>query len=67
MPSKAPLIEAILHHNPSARPEWLGRFDEPALRRYLDHLQHATEPRGAASAWVRDHGARPVVTRKPAA
>ena len=46
MQSKAQVIDGILQINPSARQEWLDLFEVSALRRYLDHLQFALEPRG---------------------
>ena len=53
MLSKATIIEHIQQINRSARYEWLEMFDISALRRYLDHLQHALEPRGGGSVWIR--------------
>jgi hypothetical protein len=67
MPSKAQLIDGILQLNPSASKDWLDLFDVAALRRYLDHLQHALEPRGGQSVWLRDAETPAVVTRRPAA
>ncbi len=67
MHSKAQLIDSILQINRSAKPEWLDLFNVPALHRYLDHLQHAQEPRGRDSYWLRDAETPAVVTRKPAA
>jgi hypothetical protein len=67
MPSKAQLIASIMEINPSASQQWLDLFDVSALRRYLDHLQHALEPRGRGSIWLRDGETPAVVTRRPAA
>jgi hypothetical protein len=67
MTSKAQLIASIMEINPSASQAWLARFDVSALRRYLDHLQHALEPRGRSSIWIRDGETPAVVTRRPAA
>jgi hypothetical protein len=67
MTTKARLIDGILHLNRSARRDWLDRFDIPALTRYLDHLQHAMEPRGRESVWFRDGETAAAMTRKPAA
>jgi len=67
MQSKAQLIDSILQLNGSAKQEWLDLFDVSALQRYLDHLQHALEPRGADSFWLRDAETPAIVTRKPAA
>ncbi len=65
MPSKDLLIDAIRQHNRSAHREWLGQFEAPALRRYLDHLLHGTEPRGGDSIWNRPGDTRACVTRHP--
>ncbi len=67
MQTKAQLIDGILQINHSAKQEWLDLFDERALLRYLDHLQHAQEPRGRDSYWLRDAETPAVVTRAPAA
>ena len=67
MQSKAQVIDGILQINPSARQEWLDLFEVSALRRYLDHLQVALEPRGADSVWLRDGETPAVVIRAPAA
>ena len=67
MQTKATLIDGILHLNPTARAEWLDHFDPPALERYLDHLQHAIEPRGRTSFWIRDAESTAVVTRRRSA
>jgi len=67
MLSKPQIISSIQQINQSARHDWLDRFDAMALRRYLDHLQHALEPRGGESFWIRDGETHAVVTRAPAA
>ncbi len=67
MPTKVHLIDHILQINPSARPQWLDLFDASALRRYLDHLHHAIEPRGGESYWIRNAETPAIVTRRPAA
>ncbi|MHC5026841.1 MAG: hypothetical protein ACYTGR_08805 [Planctomycetota bacterium] len=64
MLDKKTLITHIQSINRSARPEWLDRFTTPDLRQYLDHLQHAQEPRGATSRWARSSGAA-ASTRRP--
>ena len=61
MLSKAMIIQHIQQINSSTTHDWLERFDISALRRYLDHLQHALEPRGGGSFWVRT-GETPAVT-----
>ena len=67
MRTKDRLIAQILALNSGATTTWLARFDAPALRRYLDHLEHALEPRGAASYWTRDGETSAAFTRAPAA
>jgi hypothetical protein len=64
---KTRLIASILELNPGAEVHWLERFEEKALRRYLDHLHYASEPRGRGSAWIRDGETPAVVGRQPAA
>ena len=66
MLDKPSLIKHILKINLSARVEWLQRFDAPALRLYLDHLQKTLEPRGGASYWVRHGDTAAAVTRRVA-
>jgi hypothetical protein len=66
MLTKDQLVERIIALNPSARTDWLLRFDAPALARYLEHLNFAQTPRGTA-AWERDGETPPIVTRKPKA
>jgi hypothetical protein len=65
--SKSGLIDGIIRINPTARADWLERFDRKALDRYLEHLLHALEPRGRASFWVRDGETTAIVTRAAAA
>jgi hypothetical protein len=50
------LMEQITAMNPSATPDFLDQFDEPALAQYLDHLALMNQPRGKQSRWVRPHG-----------
>lgn len=47
------VIEHIVRINPGASASFLERFTDPALRTYLEHLEHAEAPRGAHSRWVR--------------
>ncbi|MHC4946645.1 MAG: hypothetical protein ACYTG1_00065 [Planctomycetota bacterium] len=63
--SKSKLIQHIRQMNPTARRDWLDRFDEQSLRRYLDHLQKTVEPRGGGSVWRRPrHAAAAATTRR---
>lgn len=63
--SKDVLIETIQQHNPTAGQEFLMRFNEAALERYLTHLQYLTHPRNAG--WVRAYETPAVVAHTPAA
>lgn len=65
--TKSRFIDHILELNASATQEWLETFSETELKQYLAHLQHAHEPRGGESYWVRRDGVKAVVTRRPAA
>ena len=42
---KREVIDAIRSFNPTARPTFLEKFEEPALREYLQHLDDAREKR----------------------
>jgi len=65
MLSKTRVINAIMQLNRSAPPDWLNKFAAPALRKYLDHLEVAIEPRGRASVWTRSPKTPAIVTRNP--
>ncbi|HLL90171.1 MAG TPA: hypothetical protein VK324_12800 [Tepidisphaeraceae bacterium] len=39
--NKRQLIDDIRRLNTTAQPQFLARFDEPALKQYLDHLESA--------------------------
>lgn len=54
------LVRHICALNPTARVEWLVAFTAGELRKYLDHLQFAMEPRGRGSRWERGE-ARPAI------
>ena len=66
MQGKPQLVDSIMQINPTASPEWLDRFGQAALARYLDHLEHAREPRGRDSFWFRDGETTAVVARRAA-
>lgn len=51
--SRRVLIDQIVQINPSAGPAFLRQFAEPQLRKYLDHLEAGTGPRGRNARWVR--------------
>ena len=66
MLKRSQIIRHIQAINPTAKADWLSRFDDTALRYYLDHLQKILEPRGSQSFWVRPGETPPVVTRRAA-
>jgi hypothetical protein len=65
MLNKLQVIEGIREINPTARLDWLGRFDLGALRRYLEHLEVTLEPRG--TCWERCGDTPAVVTARQVA
>jgi hypothetical protein len=60
--TKDQIIRQIQTINGSVPHRWLTRFELPALRCYLDHLQLALEPRG--TAWRRTGETPPVVMNR---
>ena len=64
MLNKAKLIEHIQNINRSARRDWLDRFDDASLSRYLDDLQRTQEPRGGQNPRVRQAGPPTVFNRR---
>ncbi|MEY3232641.1 MAG: hypothetical protein RL689_2730 [Planctomycetota bacterium] len=50
---RSQLIDGILARNPSADPAFLMRFDNDALKHYLDHLGCDEAPRSRENRWVR--------------
>lgn len=46
-------IDAIVHINPTAVPEFLEQFRDSQLATYLRHLEAARRPRGRDAAWPR--------------
>jgi hypothetical protein len=51
--NKRQLIDDIRRLNTTARPQFLGQFDEAALRQYLQHLEDAQAKRVRIAGWVR--------------
>ena len=49
--SKRELIDQILQHNRSAAPEFLARFAETDLKKYLERVCEVEAPR-KATIWV---------------
>lgn len=50
---RSQLIDGILARNRSADPAFLMRFDNDALKHYLDHLACDEAPRSRENRWVR--------------
>jgi hypothetical protein len=61
---KSRLVERIIELNPSASPEFLATFPEPALGAYLDHLSLAQEPRGRSAPWIRRGDSPAILSRE---
>jgi len=58
--TRARLVEEIVRVNRSATRAFLDRFNDQALRIYLDHLQFASVPRGREARWVRPGDTRAI-------
>lgn len=56
------LVEEIVRVNRTATRAFLDRFNDQALRTYLDHLQFANLPRGREARWVRPGDTRAICT-----
>ncbi len=65
MLNKSQLIDAIRDLNSSADRAWLGLFTRDELERYLQHLQHAQQPRGE-SPWQRTSETQAIMVRHAA-
>jgi hypothetical protein len=59
------VVDRIMHLNPTAREEFLGRFPEEELNLYLDRLTAASSPRGRFARWERP-GGRPGISARQA-
>ena len=62
-PLRQQTIDGIIRHNASAAVGFLQRFSDQALRRYLEHLEATSQPRGRRAVWVRPGDTSAVVTR----
>jgi len=51
--TKRQLIDDIRKYNTTAHPKFLARFDDDALRQYLEHLESAQRKHLQISGWVR--------------
>ena len=61
------VVDRIIAINPSAKADFLGSFDEPALSHYLEHLVATRAPRGRNATWLRQHETPAILTREPRA
>ncbi|WP_145080865.1 hypothetical protein [Poriferisphaera corsica] len=61
--SKEQMIQAIRNRNRTAKPEYLGHFDEQDLQQYLARLTSIHGRRGRESRWVRNTTSPAVITR----
>jgi hypothetical protein len=59
------LVGQIHTFNPSARIDWLGRFDDGDLRDYLDRLERLAGKRGRESRWERRNTAPAIIMTEP--
>jgi hypothetical protein len=51
--NKGQLIDEIRNLNPTAGKTFLGQFEEPSLKEYLEHLQAAQSHVVRIHGWVR--------------
>lgn len=64
--TRSQVVERIISINPTASVEFLARFQDRALRGYLEHLHAVQEPRGRATArWVRPADSPAIMSRSP--
>lgn len=57
------VVERIITLNATATAEFLDRFGDEELMRYLEHLQAAQVPRGRGARWSRPGGTPAIVSR----
>ena len=57
------VVDRIISINPSATTDFLERFSEQKLEKYLDHLVSASGPRGRQSQWLRPGDAPAIAVR----
>lgn len=63
--NRSQIMERIISINPTATVAFLSRFAERPLKRYLEHLTAAQEPRGRSAWWVRPADSPAIVVRAP--
>lgn len=63
--SREQLLDRIMDVNPTASPEFLGRFDDAALCVYLERLSWARQPRGPQARWVHRSETPAVLAHEP--
>lgn len=61
--SKMQITERIIAINPTATTDFLNAFGAKALKRYLEHLTAAQEPRGRRAWWLRPGDSPAIVSR----
>jgi hypothetical protein len=59
------VVDRIISINPTATADFLHRFSEDSLGKYLDHLVIASGPRGGHSRWMRPGDSPPIMGRVP--
>lgn len=63
--NRSQIMDRIISINPTATVAFLSRFEERPLKRYLEHLTAAQEPRGRSAWWVRPADSPAIVVRVP--
>jgi hypothetical protein len=61
------VVDRIITINPTATAQFLARFRDDSLEKYLDHLVIASGPRGGHSRWLRPGDSPAIIGREPAA
>jgi hypothetical protein len=59
------VVDRIIMINPTATAQFLDRFRDESLEKYLDHLVVASGPRGRNSRWLRPGDSPAIVGREP--
>jgi hypothetical protein len=56
------VVDRIITINPTATQQFLARFKNESLEKYLDHLVVASGPRGGHSRWLRPGDSPAILT-----
>jgi len=59
------VVDRIISINPTATANFLERFSEDSLEKYLSHLVIASGPRGGHSRWMRPGDSPAIMGRVP--